>query len=67
MEIMYSDSEKRAVIPFRKFWSGYLKGFFNASKLRQELMKLEEYTQIEDLLLNYLMDPDKYNEVQFIN
>lgn len=43
-----------AIIPFRKFWSGYLKGLRNSSRIKQELMKLTDYAPIEELLLNYL-------------
>ncbi len=46
--------ERRAVIPFRKFYSGYLKGMFNASKVRQELMNYVDYKPIEETLLRYL-------------
>ena len=45
---------KAAIIPFRKYYSGYLKGLDNSHKVRQELMKLTEYAPIEELLLTYL-------------
>lgn len=45
---------KAAIIPFRKYYSGYLKGLDNSHKVRQELMKLTEYAPIEKLLLIYL-------------
>jgi tRNA-dihydrouridine synthase B len=48
--------EKRAVIEHRKFYTGYLKGLYNASKIRSELMKFVEYTPVEDLLLKYLIE-----------
>jgi tRNA-dihydrouridine synthase B len=51
--------EKRAVIEHRKFYSGYLKGLYNASKKRSELMKFVEYAPVEDLLLEYLTDLKK--------
>ncbi|MEJ5350407.1 MAG: tRNA dihydrouridine synthase DusB [Melioribacteraceae bacterium] len=50
---------RAAIIPFRKFWSGYLKGLRNSSKIKQELMKLTEYAPIEDLLMNYLEELKK--------
>lgn len=53
-----------AIIPFRKYYSGYLKGFFNVSKVRQELMKLTEYAPIEELLLSFAEDINKYNETE---
>jgi len=46
--------ERRAVIEHRKFYSGYLKGLYNASKVRNELMMYEEYSAVEDVLLKYL-------------
>ena len=52
-EVEYKEM-KRAVIPFRKYYTGYLKGLYNSSKIRQELMKHEEYKPIEDILLQYL-------------
>ncbi len=50
---------RAAIIPFRKYWSGYLKGLRNSSKIKQELMKLTEYAPIEDLLMNYLEELNK--------
>ncbi|MBZ0198808.1 MAG: tRNA dihydrouridine synthase DusB [Ignavibacteriaceae bacterium] len=46
--------EKRSVLEHRKFYSGYLKGMYNASKTRQAMMTFIEYAPIEDYLLNYL-------------
>jgi len=46
--------EKRAVLEHRKFYSGYLKGLFSASKTRADLMQYMEYTKVEDRLLKYL-------------
>jgi len=33
-----SKGERRGVLEFRKYYSGYLKGFYNSAKLRSELM-----------------------------
>ncbi len=52
--------ERHAVIPFRKFYSGYLKGLYGASKVRQELMQYTEYAPIEETLLNYLEKLKEY-------
>lgn len=52
--------EKRAVIEHRKFYSGYLKGLYNASKIRNELMKYFEYNIVEDILLKYLYELKEY-------
>ena len=46
--------ERRAVIEHRKFYSGYLKGLYNASKVRNELMKYVEYSAVEDILIKFL-------------
>jgi tRNA-dihydrouridine synthase B len=54
--------ERPAIIPFRKYWSGYLKGLHHASSIRQELMKYETYDPIEELLLTYLVDLNKYSD-----
>jgi tRNA-dihydrouridine synthase B len=48
--------EKRAVLEHRKFYTGYLKAFYNASQIRQALMQVYEYSQVEDILLKYLED-----------
>ena len=45
--------ERRAVIEHRKFYSGYLKGLHNASKIRSELMLKKELSSIEDILSKY--------------
>jgi tRNA-dihydrouridine synthase B len=54
---------RRAIIPFRKYYSGYLKGLYGASKVKQELMKHEEYEPIEEILLNYLEKLKNYQEI----
>jgi tRNA-dihydrouridine synthase B len=55
--------ERRAVIEHRKFYTGYLKGFANISKVRQALMQVYKYHQVEDILLNYLEKPKDYKLV----
>ena len=46
--------ERRAVIEHRKFYTGYLRGLYNVSKIRQALMQETEYNPVEKILLNYL-------------
>lgn len=46
--------ERRAVIEHRKFYSGYLKGLHNASKVRSELMLKKNQNEVEDVLSNFL-------------
>lgn len=58
-EISVKDEPRFAIIPFRKYYSGYLKGLHNSSKIRQELMKFTEYHEIEKLLLAYLDELEK--------
>ncbi|MCF6268365.1 MAG: tRNA dihydrouridine synthase DusB [Melioribacteraceae bacterium] len=61
-EIEYKDEERQAVIPFRKYYTGYLKGLYGSSKVRQELMKYVEYAPIEEILLNYLKELNNFAE-----
>ena len=48
--------EKRAILEHRKFYSGYLKGLYNASKVRNELMQYVDHAPVEEMLLAYLND-----------
>jgi tRNA-dihydrouridine synthase B len=52
--------EKRAVLEHRKFYSGYLKGLYNASQIRSRMMAITEYKSVEDILLKYLEDLSEY-------
>ena len=61
-EIEYKDVERQAVIPFRKYYTGYLKGLYGSSKVRQELMKYIEYAPIEEILLKYLEELNNYSD-----
>lgn len=55
---------RRAIIPFRKYYSGYLKGLYGASKIKQQIMRLEEYEPIEEILLNYKEELLKHQEFE---
>ena len=46
--------ERRSVLEHRKYYSGYLKGLYGASKIRAELMNLTEFVSVEETLLKYL-------------
>jgi len=48
-----------AIIPFRKYYSGYLKGLHNSHRVRQELMNFVDYAPIEEILLRYLEELGK--------
>ncbi|MFH1196939.1 MAG: tRNA dihydrouridine synthase DusB [bacterium] len=61
-EIDYRELLRSAVVPFRKYYTGYLKGLYNSSKIRQELMKYETYEPIEEILMNYLIYLKNYSE-----
>ena len=52
--------ERRAVLEHRKFYSGYLKGLYNASQVRNRLMAITEYNPVEDILLTYLEELEDY-------
>lgn len=54
--------ERRAIIEHRKFYSGYLKGLHNASKVRAELMLKTELRQIEDALYQFGEDVLSHDE-----
>jgi tRNA-dihydrouridine synthase B len=45
---------KRGVLEHRKYYSGYLKGMYLVSQVKQKLMTITEYDEIEDILLKYL-------------
>jgi tRNA-dihydrouridine synthase B len=55
--------ERRAVIEHRKFYTGYLKGLHNASKIRADLMLRNELSAIEDILTEFLNDLHSHNFV----
>ncbi len=52
--------ERRAVIEHRKFYTGYLKGLHNISRVRQALMQVYEYNKVEDILKDYLEELEEY-------
>lgn len=54
--------ERRAVLEHRKFYSGYLKGMHHASKIRSELMQINEFRSVREVLLNYL---DEIKNLEF--
>ncbi|MBM4172164.1 MAG: tRNA dihydrouridine synthase DusB [Ignavibacteria bacterium] len=47
---------RAAILQFRKYYAGYLKGLPNSKEVRIELYKQHEYAPIEDILLKYLED-----------
>lgn len=59
--------ERRAVIEHRKFYSGYLKGLHNASKIRAELMLNNDLNSIEDILSSYKEELISHNSAVHIS
>jgi tRNA-dihydrouridine synthase B len=57
----------RGILEFRKYYSGYLKGLFNASKIRQKLVQMESFELITSTLNNYKDSLNNYvhNELIF--
>lgn len=52
--------ERRAVLEHRKFYTGYLKGLRNISTIRSLLMTVYTLAEVEEILLGYLEDPERY-------
>ncbi len=52
--------ERRAILEFRKYYSSYLKGLHGVSVVRQDLMKLTEYNQVEERLNRFLNELNEY-------
>ena len=48
--------ERKGVFEFRKHYSGYLKGLYGASKVRQEMMHYLEFESLEERLHRYRDD-----------
>lgn len=46
--------QRAAILPFRKYYAGYLKGLPGSKEVRIELYKQTEYAPIEEILLKYL-------------
>ena len=48
-----SKGELRALLEFRKYYSGYFKGVFGVGKLRAELMQLTEKEPVRDAIIRF--------------
>lgn len=57
----------QAIIPFRKYYAGYLKGLPNNKDIRQILYHFTEYAPIEEALLKYLDDLLNHEEILLKN
>jgi tRNA-dihydrouridine synthase B len=56
LNLSYQYKSEFGLIEFRKFYTGYLKGLYNASQIRSKLMLLKDINEIKTLLTNYLND-----------
>jgi tRNA-dihydrouridine synthase B len=50
--------ERRAVLENRKYYTGYLKSLYNASKVRAQLMTVTEFDPVVEILNKYEIDLD---------
>jgi len=46
--------DRRGILEHRKYYTGYLKGMYNVSPIRQQLMVPMTYDEVEDILMKYL-------------
>ena len=58
LEIEYKDL-RRAVHEFRKHYGGYLKGLRNNSHARQDVVRMDNYEEIEERLLKFADELDE--------
>jgi tRNA-dihydrouridine synthase B len=56
--------ERDAILPFRKYYAGYLKGLPKSKEVRIELYKQLHYAPIEEILLKYLHELQNYKLIQ---
>lgn len=56
--------ERAAILPFRKYYAGYLKGLPKSKEVRIELYKQLHYAPIEEILLKYLHELQNYKLIQ---
>ncbi|MBA2565214.1 MAG: tRNA dihydrouridine synthase DusB [Gemmatimonadetes bacterium] len=52
--VAYKADERRALVEFRKFYKGYLRGAAGAAQLRSELMTLTTLAEVEERLATFL-------------
>lgn len=54
------DGYPKGMFEFRKHYSGYLKGMYNASNVRQKLVVMNDLDEIKDTLLEYAEEVKRY-------
>ena len=55
------------LVVFRKHYSGYLKGYYNASTVRKGLMECTTFDEVKSLLENYYEDLEKHDNLEPIS
>lgn len=55
------------LLVFRKHYSGYLKGYYNASSIRRNLMECTKFDEVKTILENYYDDLDKADKLDPIS
>jgi tRNA-dihydrouridine synthase B len=55
---------RSAIIPFRKYYAGYLKGLPNNKEIRQELYQQLEYAPIEEILYRYMEQVKNHEKLE---
>lgn len=55
------------LVVFRKHYSGYLKGYYNASTIRRNLMECNTYDEVKTILENYYTDLEKSDQLEPIS
>jgi tRNA-dihydrouridine synthase B len=61
------DGYPKGMFEFRKHYSGYLKGLYNASNIRQKLVVTDDIEDIKNILYDYNKFLDKYLEENIID
>ncbi|HOJ36676.1 MAG TPA: tRNA dihydrouridine synthase DusB [Ignavibacteriales bacterium] len=56
LDLAFQYKQEWGLVEFRKYYSGYLKGLFNSSQVRQQLMHLKDLNEIKQLLNTYFND-----------
>ncbi len=53
VSVRHKGNERKAVIEFRKFYAGYLRGLWNATSVKQQLQQTDTLSAAEDMLYAY--------------
>jgi tRNA-dihydrouridine synthase B len=59
--------ERAAILPFRKYYAGYLKGLPKSKEVRLELYKQFHFAPIEEMLLKYLNELHNHQLIEKVN